>query len=79
MTSSDTSPVTRQTSAYVRDKGLRAVIVTVRGSFLELRPKGLRTTETIDIAAVWGQALRARLAHEKAERAKARKAKRSAK
>ena len=43
-------PVTRETSAVVRDKGPRAVIVTVVGGVIELRAKGLRSTETLDVA-----------------------------
>ena len=45
-------PVTRETSAVVRDKGPRAVIVTVVGGVIELRAKGLRSTETLDVASV---------------------------
>lgn len=67
-----TKPTTRITLAFFRDKGLRPIIVTVVGSILELRCKGLRTRETIDIAAVYGMAVRSRLAHEKSERKKAK-------
>lgn len=76
MTTKSTKPVTRETSAYVRDRGLRPLIVTVHGSLLELRAKGLRSRETLDLAAAYGIAVRARLAVEKAERKAARKARR---
>lgn len=75
-TSSVTSPVTRETNAYVRQKGLRALVVTVRGPLLELRPKGTRQTETVDLAAVWQGAVKARVWQAKMEKAKARKARR---
>ena len=67
-----TRPVTRITSAHFRDKGLRPIIVTIEGSILELRCKGLRQRETIDIAAIYGMAVRGRLASEKAARKKAK-------
>ena len=68
-----TKPVTRITLAFFRDKGLRPIICTIHGSILELRCKGLRTCETIDIAAVYGMAVRSRLMSEKAARKKAKK------
>jgi len=71
-----TKPVTRESSAYVRDRGLRAVIVTIHGSILELRAKGLRQRETLDIAACYNAAVKQRVAREKAEKAAARKARR---
>ena len=72
-----TKPVTRLTSAYVRDKGLRPVVITVVGSFVELRAKGLRSREVFDVAAIYGLAVKARLARTKAERAKAKAAKKA--
>lgn len=69
-------PVARETGAFVRDRGLRPLVVTLHDSFLELRPRGLRRGEVIDLAAVFGLAVRARLLREKAERAAAKKAKR---
>lgn len=66
-------PVTRETSAIVRDKGARPVIVTVVGGVLELRAKGLRSTETLDLAWCYMAAVRQRLQLQKAERAKARR------
>lgn len=65
-TSSITSPVTRETPAYIRDRGLRPVIVTVRGGLIELRAKGLRTREVVDIASIYGQAVKQRVAAERA-------------
>lgn len=72
-----TKPTTRLTSAYVRDRGLRPIVATLHGSLIELRAKGLRSRETMDIAAIYSFAVKGRLARDKAERAKARKAKRS--
>lgn len=65
-------PVTRETSAIVRDRGARPVIVTVVGGVLELRAKGLRSTETLDVAWCYAAAVRQRVQMQKAERAKAR-------
>jgi hypothetical protein len=70
-----TRPVTRITSAYVRDKGLRPVVATITGSILELRAKGLRSRETLDLASCYGLAVKQRVAREKAERKAARAAK----
>ncbi len=66
-------PVTRETSAIVRDKGPRPVIVTVVGGVLELRAKGLRSIETLDLAWCYAAAVRQRLQLQKVERAKARR------
>lgn len=68
-----TKPVTRLTSAYVRDKGLRPLVATISGSLLILRGKGLRREETIDLAACFDIAVKARIARERADRAKKRK------
>jgi hypothetical protein len=75
MTPAD-KPTTRLSSAYVRDRGLRQVVVTVHGSLIELRPKGLRTVEVIDIASAWSAALKARVLREQRERQAERKARR---
>ena len=77
-TSSTTSPVTRETPAYVRDKGLRSVIVTITGGLIELRAKGLRTREVVDVASIYDQAVKQRIAREQAEKRAARKARRKA-
>lgn len=73
-TSSVTSPVTRETSAYVRDRGLRQVIVTVTGGLIEMRCKGLRSREVIDIAAVYNRAVKERVIQERAAKKAARNA-----
>jgi len=72
-----TKPTTRLSSAFVRDRGLRQVVVTVHGSLIELRPKGLRTIEVIDIASAWSSALKARVLREKRERQAERRARRT--
>ena len=66
-------PVTRETSAIVRDRGLRPVIVTVAGGVLELRAKGLRSTETLDLAWCFAAAVKQRVQMQKVGRAKARR------
>lgn len=68
-----TKPVTRLTSAYVRDKGLRPLVVTIHGSVLILRAKGLRREETIDLAACFDIAVKGRVARERSEKRKAKK------
>jgi hypothetical protein len=75
VTTKSTRAVTRESSAFVRDRGLRPIIVTITGSILELRAKGLRQREALDLAACYSIAVKQRLASEKAERAAARKAK----
>ena len=72
-TSSVTSPVTRESSAYVRDRGLRPVIVTVTGGLIELRCKGLKSREVVDIAAVYNRAVKERVIAERAAKKAARK------
>lgn len=67
-----TKPTVRLTSAYVRDRGLRPLVAVLTGSLLELRPKGLRSHETIDLASIYDMAVRARLALERKTKAKRR-------
>lgn len=67
-TSSTLSPVTRETSAYVRDKGMRAVMATITGGTLVLRAKGLRSREILDLAWCYQVAVKQRVAQERAER-----------
>lgn len=74
MTTTSAKPVTRETSAYVRDRGMRAVLVTITGSVLELRAKGLRTRETVDVASIYLQAVKARILDEKRAKKAARRA-----
>lgn len=72
MTTKSVRPVTRETSALVRDKGLRCLIVTVVGATILLRAKGLRSTEVLDLSWCYLQAVKQRVASERAERAKSR-------
>ena len=72
MTTKSHRPVTRETSALVRDRGLRAVMVTVIGSVIELRAKGLRSRETMDLAWCYYAAVQQRVKAERAEKAKGR-------
>lgn len=69
-----TKPVTRLSSAYVRDQGLRAVVVTITGSLIELRAKGRRQVEVLDVASLYYSAVKARVINEKKARKAARKA-----
>jgi hypothetical protein len=68
MATKSTKPVTRESSAFVRDRGLRPIIVTISGSLIELRGKGLRRVEYLDIAAAFSLAVKQRVAAEKAEK-----------
>ncbi len=74
MTTKSIRPVTRESSAWVRDKGMRPLIVTVIGGVVELRPKGLRTTEVLDLASIYLMAVRQRVARERIERLRLRRA-----
>ena len=68
-----TKAVTRETSAWVRDKGMRAVIATLTDSVIELRAKGLRSREYLDLAWCYEFAVKARIARERSERKAKRK------
>lgn len=70
-----TKPCTRLSSAWVRDQGMRAVVVTITGSVIELRAKGRRQTEVVDIATLYFQAVKARVIAEKAAKRAARRKK----
>jgi hypothetical protein len=70
--------VTRETGAYVRERGMRPLIATLHGSLLLLRPKGLHSEEVLDLGAAWSLAVKQRVARERAEKVAARKARRSA-
>lgn len=72
-TSSLISPVTRESSAFVRDKGMRPVIVTVTGGSIVLRAKGLRSREVLDLSWCYQQAVKQRVAQERAEKRASRK------
>lgn len=67
-TNSTQSPVTRETNAYVRDKGLRPVMATLTGGVIIMRAKGLRSREVLDLGWCYSQAVKQRLAQERAER-----------
>tara|TARA_R110000868_G_scaffold392656_1_gene663391 strand:+ start:188 stop:439 length:252 start_codon:yes stop_codon:yes gene_type:complete len=55
-------PVTRLSSAVVREAGkYRPVCVTITGSLVELRLKGCRQVEVVDIASLWHQSVKARV------------------
>lgn len=78
MTTKSYKPVTRETSAFVRDKGLRPVLVTITGGVLELRCKGLRSREVLDIGAAYRIAVQQRVVQEKREKKAEREARRKA-
>lgn len=65
-------PVTRESTAMVRERRLRAVMVTVVVGVIELRAKGLRTRDTVDLAWWSYAAVKQRVAMEKAESANRR-------
>lgn len=67
-----TKPCSRMTSAYVRDRGMRPVAVTITGSVIELRLKGCRAVEVVDVATLWYQSIKARVMAEKAAKRKAK-------
>lgn len=73
MTTKSIKPVTRETSAYTRDRGLRPVIVTILHGTIELRAKGLRSREVVDIGWLYEYAVKARVMRERAEKRAARK------
>lgn len=76
MTTTSLKPTTRETSAFVRERGLRPLVVTIHHGLIELRPKGLRSRETLDLASVYNYAVRSRIFRDKMEKAKERKARR---
>jgi hypothetical protein len=67
-----TKRVTRLTSAWVRDQGMRAVVASIVGGVIELRAKGRRQVEVVDIASLYYRAVKARVMAEKAARKAAR-------
>jgi hypothetical protein len=69
-------PVTRLCGAWVRDRGLRQLVVTLHGTTLELRPKGLRCPETLDLAMLYSYAVKSRVMSERAARVNARRSRR---
>lgn len=78
MTTTSVKPTVRETTAFVRDRGLRPLIVTVHHGLIELRPKGLRSSETLDLGALYESAVKRRVFAERMEKGKAKAAKKSA-
>jgi hypothetical protein len=76
MTTKSVRPVTRETSAFTRDRGVRAIIVTIEHGLIELRAKGLRSREVVDIGWLYQHAVKSRVFRERAEKKAARKARR---
>jgi hypothetical protein len=73
MTTKSIKPVRRETSALVRDRGLRPLIVTVHHGMLLLRAKGLRREETLDLSGCYTIAIQQRVARERAEKKRKKK------
>lgn len=70
-------PISRETSELVRARGPRPLIVTLYpGDQIGLRPKGTRTEERTTLSAVYSLAIKQRIARERAEKLKTRKARR---
>lgn len=68
------SRVSRKTSAVVRDRGARRVIVTIYpDGIIGLRPERTRREEAVDAGWAWYAAVKARVAAEKAAKRKAKK------
>ena len=61
MATKSMKPTIRETSATTFDRGERNLIVTVHLSFIKIRPKGLKSEEVIDIAAIYEHAVKARV------------------
>lgn len=79
MSAKPVRPVTRESAALVRDKGMRAVLATIcSGSgVIELRAKGLRSRYTLDLGWCYRQAAMQQIAQRMAERRATRKARRA--
>lgn len=71
-----TKPVTRLTTALVRDRGLRPVVATISGGIIELRAKGLRSRYSLDIGWCYRQACLQHVAELRAQRKALRLARR---
>lgn len=81
MTTIATKPVRRIVdAAFVRDAGkVRALVVTIYPhGFVGLRPKGTRREEIVMLAHAWSLGVKQRVAKERADKAAARAARRSA-
>jgi hypothetical protein len=73
MTTKSVRPVTRETSAFTRDRGFRAIIVTIEHGVIELRAKGLRSREVVDAGWLYEYAVKARVFSERQAKKAARK------
>jgi hypothetical protein len=76
MATKSAKPVTRETSAYTRDRGIRAILVTIEHGLIELRAKGLRTREVVDVGWLYQYAVKQRVISERSAKKAARKARR---
>lgn len=76
MTTKSIKPVTRETSAFTRDRGLRPIVATIHHGMIELHAKGLRSREVLDLGALYEQAVKARVGREKAEKKAKRRGRR---
>jgi len=61
----------------VRDLGARQIIVTLRDGLVELRAKGLRRTEVVDVASLYTRAVKERVIFERSQKKAARKARKT--
>jgi len=61
MATKSINPTTRETSATTFDRGERNLIVTIHHGVIKIRPKGLKSEEVIDIAAIYEHAVKARV------------------
>ena len=71
MTTRSIRPLTRQTSPAVRERGLRQGIQILVGCVIELRAKGLRSPEMLEVSRCCYAAVKQRVNGERAERVKA--------
>ncbi len=81
MTTKLTKPIKRRSNELRRDRGkYRAIIIAVYpAGFIGFRLEGTRKEETMPIEAAYERAIKMRLAAEKSDKEKARKAKRKGK
>jgi hypothetical protein len=61
MATKSTNPTIRETSATTFDRGERNLIVTIHHGVIKIRPKGLKSEEVINIAAIYEHAVKARV------------------
>lgn len=77
MTTKSVRPVSRETTALVRERGCRPIIVTIQGGTLTLRAKGLRHRYELEVGAAWSLAAKIAAEAKRREKAAARKARRA--